>query len=89
MQNASKVLSGFDVLGIDIENHHVLSYEGFVCLIQITTPTYETFIIDALTLRSHIKEELDSAVFSNPKITKVFHGCLSSDVIWMQRDFGI
>lgn len=76
-------------LGVDLENHHQTSYNGFLCLIQITTPNYETYLIDAVKLRLIIKQYLGSQVFENKQIVKVFHGCLHSDVGWLQRDFGI
>ena len=76
-------------IGIDLENHHLKSYEGYLCLIQITTPDYETFVIDVLALRDHIRNLMGPSIFENPLIQKVFHGCLHSDVAWLQRDFGV
>jgi exosome complex exonuclease RRP6 len=44
------------------------------------------FIIDTIALRSYM--HLLLGVFTNPAITKVFHGA-DSDVKWLQRDFGL
>ena len=52
---------------------------------QISTRD-EDFIIDTLALRSHM--HLLNTVFTDPKIVKVLHGS-DSDVLWLQRDFGI
>ena len=28
-------------------------------------------------------------VFENPGVIKILHGCVSSDVVWLMRDFGV
>jgi ribonuclease D len=60
--------SGYRQVGVDLENHHIKSYNGFLCLIQITTPGYETFLIDAVKLKDSIMPILGPSVFENPKI---------------------
>ena len=55
----------------------------------MTTPTYQTFLIDAIRLKDHIRPILGSIIFENASIQKVFHGCLHSDVAWLERDFGL
>ena len=52
---------------------------------QLSTRT-DDFIVDTLVLRKHMKKL--NYVFTNPSIVKVFHGA-DSDVIWMQRDYGL
>ena len=78
-------LSTQQAFAVDLEHHSYRSFEGFVCLMQISTRTHD-FIIDTLECRS-LMPKLNT-VFSNPSILKVFHGS-ESDIIWLQRDFGI
>ncbi|KAI1296934.1 Exosome component 10 [Halotydeus destructor] len=72
-------------IAVDLEAHSFRTYQGFTCLMQISTRN-EDFIVDTLKLREdmHILNE----VFSNPKILKVFHGA-DMDIVWLQRDFAI
>lgn len=72
-------------IAVDLEHHNYRSFQGFTCLIQISTRT-EDFIIDALKLRS--KLSILNDVFTDPKMVKVFHGA-DSDVQWLQKDFGV
>lgn len=78
-------LEGESILAVDLENHSYRSYQGFVCLMQVSTYKMD-YIIDTLALRSHMY--LLNGVFTNPKIVKVFHGS-DSDILWLQRDFGL
>ncbi|KAI9348739.1 hypothetical protein DFJ73DRAFT_960155 [Zopfochytrium polystomum] len=80
-----RLLETVTEIAVDLEHHDYRSYQGFTCLIQLSTRN-EDFIIDALELRSHLYQ-LNRA-FSNPKIVKVLHGG-EMDVIWLQRDFGV
>lgn len=66
---------------VDLEHHDYRSFQGFTCLIQISTRA-EDFIIDALKLRHELFRLNES--FTNPKIIKVFHGA-EMDIIWLQR----
>ena len=43
--------------------------------------------MDTIALKKHIGDAL-RGVFDDPTITKVLHGA-NSDVMWLQRDFGI
>ncbi|KAK7497916.1 hypothetical protein BaRGS_00010787 [Batillaria attramentaria] len=72
-------------IAVDLEHHSYRTFQGFVCLMQIST-RQKDFLIDTLALRSdmHILNE----VFTDPNIVKVFHGA-DSDIEWLQRDFGI
>ncbi|KAJ3300970.1 Exosome component 10, partial [Gonapodya sp. JEL0774] len=74
-----------DVIAVDTEAHSFESYQGFVCLVQISTRT-EDFVIDGLTLRHEMHSLNDP--FTNPNIVKIFHSS-TSDLPWMQRDFGV
>ncbi|PVD36992.1 hypothetical protein C0Q70_03985 [Pomacea canaliculata] len=72
-------------IAVDLEHHSYRTFQGFLCLMQISTRDHD-YLIDTIALRSemHILNE----VFTNPHITKVFHGA-DSDIEWLQRDFGI
>ena len=54
---------------VDLEHHTFRSFQGFTCLIQISTRT-EDFIIDTLDLR-HLIGPLLHKIFSNESIQKV------------------
>lgn len=73
-------------IAVDIENHSMRSFQGFTCLIQISTRR-EDFIVDALALRGTIHRFL-APVFADDSIVKVMHGA-DKDVQWLERDFGI
>jgi exosome complex exonuclease RRP6 len=80
-----KDLSQNDEIAVDLEHHHLESYIGIVCLMQIST-RFTDYIVDTIKLREHIHEI--NEVFTNPRIIKVFHGS-DFDIMWLQRDFGV
>lgn len=55
-------------IAVDLEHHRYRSFNGFVCLMQISTRR-DDFIVDTLTLREEL-EELNE-IFTNPGILKV------------------
>lgn len=72
-------------LAIDLEHHDFYSYQGFTCLMQVSTRT-EDFIVDCLKLRGSMGRL--APVFLNPNILKVLHGA-KEDIRWLQKDFGL
>ncbi|KAJ3156103.1 exosome nuclease subunit [Geranomyces michiganensis] len=72
-------------IAVDLEHHHYRSFQGFTCLMQISTRD-EDFLIDTLALRS--KLHLLNSSFTNPNIVKIFHGA-ENDIEWLQRDLGL
>lgn len=70
---------------VDLEHHSYRSFQGFLCLMQLSTRS-EDFLVDVLALRAHMHRM--NGVFANPAICKVLHGA-DSDIVWLQRDFGI
>lgn len=80
------------------------SYQGFVCLMQLSTRT-ENFLVDTLALRNEMQRL--QRVFTNPSIVKVLHGAdwdvqvrggtnlptpftsLGLFAQWLQRDFSL
>ncbi|RMX38072.1 hypothetical protein pdam_00003117 [Pocillopora damicornis] len=70
---------------VDLEAHSYRSFQGFCCLMQIST-RHQDFLIDTLELRSEL--QILNDYFTSPGILKVFHGA-DMDIGWLQRDFGI
>lgn len=79
-------LESESMIAVDLENHSFHSYNGHLCLMQISTFSRD-YIIDAIALRSEIGTSFRN-IFANPSIVKVFHGA-QSDIQWLQRDFNI
>ncbi|KAI8369915.1 ribonuclease H-like domain-containing protein [Choanephora cucurbitarum] len=80
-----KNLEGQEEIAVDLEHHNYRSYQGFTCLMQISTRDQD-FVVDTLELRD--KLWMLNEYFADPNITKVLHGA-ESDIIWLQRDFGL
>ncbi|CAG9325828.1 unnamed protein product [Blepharisma stoltei] len=72
-------------IAVDLEHHSLRSYQGFLCLIQIST-RFKDYIIDPLKIPDKIY--LLGEIFASPKIVKVMHGAIN-DIYWLQRDFGL
>ena len=70
---------------MDLEHHNMHSYQGFTCLLQLSTRTTD-YIVDVLTLRAHMG--LLNEVTTDPAIMKVLHGA-NMDIVWLQKDFGV
>ena len=77
---------GIKELAFDLEAHSFHSFQGFTCLIQLSTRT-EDAVVDALRLRS-CAGKLLAPLFADPRVAKVAHGA-RHDVSWLQRDFGL
>ncbi|KDO34579.1 hypothetical protein SPRG_00642 [Saprolegnia parasitica CBS 223.65] len=78
-------LSTADILAIDLEHHSYRSYQGFLCLMQISTWDAD-WLVDTLALRAHL--EALNTIFCDPTKLKVLHGA-DMDILWLQRDFGV
>ncbi|CCJ31212.1 unnamed protein product, partial [Pneumocystis jirovecii] len=85
LEEMVKNLKNATEIAVDLEHHDYRSYQGFVCLMQISTRNID-WIIDTLELREEL--EILNEVFTDPNIMKVLHGA-SMDIIWLQRDFGL
>nr|CAX75627.1 Exosome component 10 [Schistosoma japonicum] len=85
LEQTVKSLSVCRYIAVDLEHHSYRSFLGITCLIQISTLDTD-YIIDALALHDHLS--ILNEVFTDPKIVKVFHGS-DSDLMWLQRDFGV
>lgn len=85
LQEMTHSLNNVNQFSVDVEHHSEHSYNGFVCLVQISTRSQD-FVVDALALRDHM--HLLNDPFTNPNIEKVFHGC-DYDVIWLSYNFGL
>lgn len=74
-------------IAVDVEHHQYRSYQGLVCLVQIST-RWKDFIIDALSpIIRQISAKLNDA-FADPAKVKILHGA-EHDVLWLQRDLGL
>ncbi|XP_015779420.1 PREDICTED: exosome component 10-like [Acropora digitifera] len=85
LEELSENLSAVSEFAVDLEAHSYRSFQGFCCLMQISTRDHD-YLIDVLELRTELHILNDS--FTNPRILKVFHGA-DMDIGWLQRDFGI
>ncbi|KAJ8021610.1 Exosome component 10 [Holothuria leucospilota] len=85
LQNLSELLKKQKQFAVDLEHHSYRSFQGFTCLMQISTADHD-YLIDTLELRSELHILNES--FTDPKIVKVLHGA-SMDIEWLQRDFGL
>ena len=59
-------LEGARELAVDLENHSFRSFQGFCCLMQLSTRE-EDFVVDVLKLRSHIGPVL-APYFADPQV---------------------
>ena len=41
------------------------------------------------SVKAHFTTQVGQNILERPTITKIMHGCLSGDLPWLQRDFGI
>lgn len=73
-------------IAVDLEAHQERSFQGFTCLMQIST-RHEDFIIDTISLRGSIHATM-APIFTDSSIRKVMHGA-DNDVEWLERCFGI
>ncbi|KAI8968945.1 ribonuclease H-like domain-containing protein [Mycotypha africana] len=78
-------LEDHEEIAVDLEHHNFRSYQGFTCLMQISTRDRD-FIVDTLEIRDKLWQL--NEYFANPNIVKVFHGA-DWDIQWLQRDFGL
>ncbi|KAH6931823.1 hypothetical protein HPB50_000888 [Hyalomma asiaticum] len=85
LKDMCAALSKETEIAVDLEHHSYRSFQGFTCLMQISTRTQD-YIVDTLALRHEM--QILNEVFADPKIIKVFHGA-DMDVVWLQRDFGL
>ncbi|KAI8588004.1 ribonuclease H-like domain-containing protein, partial [Geranomyces variabilis] len=85
VETLAALLDSVQEIAVDLEHHGYRSYQGFTCLMQISTRDQD-FLVDTLAVRS--KLHLLNSSFTNPDIVKIFHGA-ESDIEWLQRDFGL
>jgi exosome complex exonuclease RRP6 len=85
LRSLCKILDEQKDFAVDLEAHQEHSYQGFVCLMQISTRSQD-FIVDPFCVWEYM--HLLNSSFTNPNIIKVLHGA-DWDINWLQRDFGI
>ncbi|XP_017481740.1 PREDICTED: exosome component 10 [Rhagoletis zephyria] len=72
-------------IAIDVEHHSYRTFQGFSCLVQISTREKD-YLFDALELRDEM--HILNIVLTDPKIVKIFHGA-DMDIEWLQRDLSL
>ena len=72
-----EVLKNVEVFAVDLEHHSFRSFQGIVCLMQISTRDQD-YLVDTLELRSQLP--MLNEVFTDPTILKVLYVLY---VIWM------
>ncbi|KAG5186759.1 protein in complex with Mn, Zn, and Amp [Tribonema minus] len=77
-------LTGCREVAIDLEHHSYRTFQGILCLMQLSTRSAD-YIIDAIALRRRL--HLLAPLLADPRVLKVLHGA-DSDVLWLQRDAG-
>jgi len=85
LQEMISELSKCPEIAIDLEHHDMNSYQGFTCLIQMSSRSKD-YIIDPFELFDDLVEL--NEITCDPKIIKVLHGA-DRDIKWLQRDFGV
>jgi len=78
-------LEKFSEVAIDLEHHDTYSYQGYTCLIQLSSREKD-YIVDPFGLFDAL--HVLNKITCNPHIVKVLHGA-NRDIIWLQRDFGV
>jgi exosome complex exonuclease RRP6 len=73
-------------IAVDLEHHNFRSYQGFTCLMQVSSRERD-FVIDTLKLRSILGKYL-RPIFADQSKVKVLHGS-DYDIEWLQKDFGL
>ena len=56
------------VVTVSLQHHSYRSFQGFLCLMQISTRTCD-YIVDCIALRQHLQQL--NTVFTDPSIVKV------------------
>eukprot|EP01017_Pseudomicrothorax_dubius_P014273 TRINITY_DN1667_c0_g5_i1.p1 TRINITY_DN1667_c0_g5~~TRINITY_DN1667_c0_g5_i1.p1 ORF type:complete len:402 (+),score=56.38 TRINITY_DN1667_c0_g5_i1:86-1291(+) len=74
-------------VGIDIEHWDKDTYLGYICLLQFILPSGDVYLVDTLALEIDSLKMMKS-FFENPNIIKILYGS-DSDLMWLQKDFGI
>ncbi|PWY97977.1 hypothetical protein BCV70DRAFT_202466 [Testicularia cyperi] len=74
-------------IAIDLEHHSYRTYQGIVCLMQLST-RWGDWILDTLSDEVREYAELLNTSFTDPNKVKVLHGA-NHDVLWLQRDLGL
>jgi exosome complex exonuclease RRP6 len=71
-------------IALDVEHHNYRSYQGLVCLVQLST-RFGDYIIDALSPPVRANFHILNDALADPAKIKVLHGA-EHDVLWLQRD---
>ncbi len=68
LQSMVQHLATAKEVAVDLEHHHYRSFQGFTCLMQLST-RQEDFIVDTLALRADLGAAL-TPIFADPKVSE-------------------
>ncbi|XP_058062824.1 exosome component 10 [Anopheles bellator] len=85
LESLMRDLKAVEQIAIDLEHHSYRTFQGFTCLMQLSTRTKD-YIIDTLALRDDL--QVLNEVFTDHRKLKVLHGSIN-DIEWLQRDLGL
>ena len=76
-------------IALDVEYYKGEKYLGEICLIQITLPNKDTFILDMIIMKktSYVRELLKN-LLEDENIEKIIHSC-ENDLDWIYDEFNI
>ena len=82
-------INKFDYFAMDVEYYKGERYLGEICLIQITLPNNQTYIIDLIIIKktSSVKDLLRK-LLEDQKIEKIIHSC-DNDLDWLYDELNI
>ncbi len=70
LQSMVQHLATAKEVALDLEHHHYRSFQGFTCLMQLST-RQDDFIVDTLALRTDLGAAL-TPIFADPKVSERF-----------------
>lgn len=90
LASCREVLLEGSAIGVDVERHWLRSYEGYTCLLQLSTAARggHAFLVDPLRLPAADIQHALAEIFCSRQIVKVFHAA-DNDLVWLRQDLGM
>ena len=76
LQDMASHLATSRELAVDLEHHSFRSFQGFTCLLQLSTRSRD-FVVDTLCLRSHVGPAL-APIFADPQVRAAHSGSVDA-----------
>ncbi|CAL8129943.1 unnamed protein product [Orchesella dallaii] len=73
------------ILAVDFEFHNTYSYDGFICVASVSSPT-ATLVVDCLLGNREFAKDWMSKMLTGKRTLKVFCGC-ANDIFRLQKDW--